>query len=247
MTLSTSFSARTAVTSFLSCEDALSDVLRVVPWCDDHKSVWSPKLTTVIMEACSQLDSLWGDAAWTSPYVRKEKKQHRKQLRMEDYFRYSAKNSLTPLGERWVVFWGAEPVQIHPFESWAQATSYQEMKWWNAYNKLKHERLANQEMGTLETAVNATAGLFLAILACEGCRYAVEAAGWLSAGDSVSHNPKASLGEDSPSTKDGYVLAETGLFSYPVGWCKAEVKKTDEWAGHGSFRFKHWFREYGTE
>lgn len=245
MTNSKPFPARSVVTSFLWCEEALLGVLRVVPWCPEHKRVWSPMLTTVIMEACSQLDSLWGYTAWLSQYVRKEKK--RNQLTIEDYFRYFANRTLTPLGDRWVVFWGAEPEQITPFESWAQATSYQKLEWWTAYNKLKHNRLENQTMATVEAAVNATAGLFQAIVAYEHCWVAVEAAGWLSASDSASHNPKAWLGEDSASGKDAYVLVETELFSYAVGWCNEEVKKTDEWLGNGSFRFKHWFREYGTD
>lgn len=245
MTRPAAFPARSVVVSFLACEEALARILRIVPWCDQHANVWSPMRTTVNMEASSQIDSLWGYTAWLSPRVRAEKKK-RRDMTIEDHFRYSSNRSLTPIGERWVVFWGAHPTRIQPFEPWAGANTYKPLKWWTAYNSLKHDRLANQELATLSAAVSATAGLFLAILECEHCRYAVEAAGWLTARESVAHNPKASLGEDSPSTKDSYVLAETALFSYPVGWCKAEVKKTDDWRGNASFRFKHWFWEYAT-
>ncbi len=236
--------ARTAVESYLSCEQTLAGVLRVVPWCDEHKSVWSPALCTVIMEACTQLDSLWRFTAWHSTCVQQSKK--RKDLSIHDYFRYFANQSLTPLADRWVVFWGGEPTQMRPFVRWGNAKTYTDLAWWLTYNKLKHDRLEHRKMATLEAAVEATAGLFLGILSCEYCRYAVEAAGWLSARDSVSHNPKASLGEDSPSVKDDYVLAETALFSYPVGWCKATISKTDDWLGNASFRFKHWFWEFAT-
>lgn len=245
MTPSESFPERTVVTSFLLCEETLTGVLRIVPWCEEHEHVWSPVLTTVIMEACTQLDSLWRYTAWLSRCVGAKKKE-RNDLGIPDYFRYFAKESLTPLGDRWVVFWGPDPAQIRPFQAWAGATTYAKLEWWDAYTSLKHDRLKHQKEGTLSAAVNATAGLFLGILSCGHCGNAVQAAGWLSARDSISHNPKASLGEDSSSVKDGYVLAETGLFSYPVGWCRAEVKENDDWCGNASFRFKQWFREYTT-
>ena len=35
------------------------DVLRHIPYVPSHESVWSPSLTTILLEACSQLDSLW--------------------------------------------------------------------------------------------------------------------------------------------------------------------------------------------
>jgi len=232
------FPGRTVITSFLSCEKTLARVLDVVPWCHDHESVWSPVLTTVIMEACTQLDSLWGYDAWQSECVRKKKK--RTQLNIKDYFEYFG----SIVSKRWVVFWGGDPVSVHPFESWRDQADFSNLAWWDVYNKLKHDRLEHKEMANLSTAVNALAGLFLAILACEHCRYAVEAAGWLSAAESVSHNPKASLGEDSTSIKDNYVLAETILFSYPVGWCNSEINQGDDWRGDASFRFKQWFSDY---
>lgn len=241
-----SFPERTVVTSFVSCEEALSRVLRIVPWCPAHETVWSPVLATVIMEACSLLDSLWRYTAWLSPFVR-EKKKRRSSLKMPDYFDYFANKSLTPLGKRWVVFWGEAPTQVRPFQAWDGASSYVDLEWWTAYNKLKHDRLAHQERATLLTAVNATSALFLAILMSEHCRYAVESAGWLTSADAVAFNPKAWLGEDSPSTKDMYVLAESHLFSYPVGWCAATVRATDEWRGNASMKFKHWFSDYSTE
>ena len=77
-----SFPANTVVDSFLYCEQMLADVFRVVPYCDDHKEIWSPVLTTVIMESCSQLDSLWGHTAQQSSCVTKTK------FTIEDYFRY---------------------------------------------------------------------------------------------------------------------------------------------------------------
>ena len=154
------------------------------------------------------------------------------------------------LPKRWVVFWGEDVLQLHPFQEWDGASKYEPLDWWEAYNKLKHDRLANKTKGTLSAAVDAMAGLFLAILSNQYCRYAVEAAGWLSASsasDAVAYNPKPSLGEDSPSVKDNYVAAESLLFAYPVGWSTQPVRIADLWKGNASFRFRHWFEEYSTD
>lgn len=240
MSKAASFPAKTVVDSFLYCERMLTDVLRVVPYCDGHKEVWSPVLTTVIMESCSQLDSLWGHTAERSPCVTKT------EFNITDYFGYFRSQPLTPLPKRWVVFWGEDVIQLHPFQQWDGVSTYEPLDWWQTYNKLKHDRLANKEKATLSAAVDAMAGLFLAILANEYCSYAAEAAGWLSASDAIAYNPKPSLGEDSPSVKDNYVAAESRLFAYPVGWCTQAVKQTDLWQGNASFRFRHWFEEYAT-
>ncbi len=104
-----SFPAKTVVDSFVYCERLLADVLQVVPYCGAHQDVWSPALTTVIMESCSQLDSLWKHTSRQSPYVTRTK------LRMTDYFELFRDNSLTPLPERWVLFWGEEVIRLRPF------------------------------------------------------------------------------------------------------------------------------------
>ena len=241
MSKAASFPAKTVVDSFLYCERMLTDVLSVVPYCDGHKEVWSPVLTTVIMESCSQLDSLWGHTAECSPCVMKT------EFRITDYFGYLGSGSFPQLlPQRWVVFWADDVIQLYPFRQWDGVPEYEPLDWWQTYNKLKHDRLANKEKATLSTAVDAMAGLFLAILANEYCSYAAEAAGWLSASDAIAYNPKPSLGEDSPSVKDNYVAAESRLFAYPVGWCTQAVKRTDLWQGNASFRFRHWFEGYST-
>ena len=69
------------------------------------------------------------------------------------------------------------------------------MAWVIADNKLKHQRLTEQENATLLVAVNATTSLFLAILSSEHYRYGVEAPEWLSSLDAVAQDPKVSPGE----------------------------------------------------
>ncbi len=236
-----SFPAGTVVTSFLQCEEQLARVLKVLPYCPEHEEVWSPILASLLMDACSQLDSLWGHTAWLSECVRKDNK--RRDLGIKNYFEYFGEY----VKDRWVVFWPDEPVKIQPFQAWDGASEYEPLAWWQAYNQTKHDRLANLNKATLSATTNAIAGLFLAILRCEYCRYAVEAADWLSSSDAVAHNPKAWLDEDSGTVKDTYIVAETKLFAYPVGWCDVTVAEEDLWIGNASWRFRQWFSRYSSE
>jgi hypothetical protein len=150
-----------------------------------------------------------------------------------------------------VVFWGQEPEKIQPFESWDNlpVTSYKKEqwkesltpKWWEAYQKIKHNRLVNENMATLECAVNAVAGLFLAIIRCEDCWDEIAHLGWLSDNGTTNGNPQAWLGEDSPSTKRKAIAVESKLFGYAVGWSKETIKKESRWTGCASHRFQQWF------
>jgi hypothetical protein len=190
----------------------------------------------VILEACTQLDSLWSTMAAESFGVTREA------LDIRDYFQYYGKK----MARKWVVLWGDEPAQIYPFGPWQtdrpyKPENFQVLPWWRAYSKLKHNRLENRELATLEPAVNAVAGLFLAILNCEHCKEAVANAKWLSA---KMDRPEAWLGDDGPSTWDQWIAAETPLFSHAVGWDTKVVKPEMGWGGPASARFKTWFVEH---
>jgi len=226
--------ANSVISSYIATEDSLLDVLRVVPYCAEHRHVWSPRLVTITLETCSQLDSLWKYEARQSPCVTK------KDLSIADYFAYYGQY----MAPQWLVFYGEEPVMLQPYEEWANATRYatnqyagHETAWWGAYNALKHNRLENQSAATLEYAIRALAGLFLAILRCEFCRNAVAQTDWLR-GD--GHNIQANLGEGSPSVKSRYITAESRLFTYALGWGNEGASRPLDWEGPCSQRFADW-------
>ena len=51
----TVFPGRNVISWYESVEALLDDVLTVIPFEPSHLTVWSPKLTTVLLETCSQL------------------------------------------------------------------------------------------------------------------------------------------------------------------------------------------------
>lgn len=237
--MSDNFSAGSVLSSYISTEAMFGDVLDVIPYCVDHEHVWSPRIATVILDACSQLDSLWKYEARQSPYLPK------RQLSIKDYFEYYGEY----LAPRWLVFWAEQPLRLQPFADWANLASYsrkdyQNLQWWVAYNKLKHNRITNRTFASLRNSILAVAGLFLAILRYKGCRTAVAQSGWLT-GKAIE--PAAILGEDSPGIKDNYVAAETRLFSYPVGWAGVRILPGAKWEGPASRRFRYWFDGFTTD
>lgn len=232
------FSANSVINSFIATEDALSEFLRFVPYCEEHKAVWSPALATIILETCSQLDSLWQYEAKQSPYVSKRR------LTINDYFQYYGEY----VANKWLVFYGERSQMLQPYAVWAKASQYTahqyqnyELQWWRAYNALKHNRFVNRSEGRLEYAVRALAGLFLAILRSELCRNAIAQAGWLLG---EGHNLQANLGEDSPSVKSRFITAESRLFTYSVGWGKEPIPAKLDWQAPCSHRFRDWLDEY---
>ncbi|MCG6536647.1 MAG: hypothetical protein L7F78_18560, partial [Syntrophales bacterium LBB04] len=101
-----------------------------------HKHVWSDYLVTVILEACSLLDSLWRAQSWQSSCVQSAKK--RNDLNMLDYFKYYGEY----MEPRWVVFWAEEPVMKYPYKGWSKTGQYKTkddqafLDWWSAYNSI---------------------------------------------------------------------------------------------------------------
>jgi hypothetical protein len=99
----------------------------------------------------------------------------------------------------------------------------------------------------LERTVNAAAALFLAILRCRDCRDAILQKEWLSWNQYIC-DPRDCLDEDfgmgkgKPFNKFNSVVAETQLFSYPVGWSGRKIENF-VWQGNASYRFMKWFRE----
>jgi hypothetical protein len=221
------------VNSYIATENMLLDVLRVVPYCQEHMNVWSPKLVTVLLESCSQLDSLWKYEARKSAYTK------RGNLSIEDYFMYFGEY----IAPRWIVFYGVESTEkLEPFANWLQASNFQrgsflKLTWWSAYNALKHDRFRNQKEATLSNAVQALGGLFLAILRCEPCRNAIAQTDWFL---DEGNNILPWLGEDSLSVKEQYIAIESNLFTYAVGWGKEPLHPKMKWQGICSQRFRDW-------
>jgi hypothetical protein len=147
---------------FLDLETRLKQFLRAVPINWNHNAVL-PLLAGVIVEAAGLVDSILRKQFDLSGC-----KTQRKNLRIthfQDYYEqqysFSSKNTL---------IYQHPPVLLNPFREWVFPSGRPEstLEWWDAYNKLKHERIEHYQRCTLSNAVLSLCALHqvLSVLPC---------------------------------------------------------------------------------
>ena len=131
---------------FIDLENRLKDFLRTVPINWNHKAVL-PLLSGIITEAGGLVDSIL-----RKEYDLSGSKAKRHNLRINNFRdhyekRYSLSSSKT-------VIYQHPPVLLCPFREWSlPPTMKMHLEWWDAYNKIKHERIENYSKCTLSNAV----------------------------------------------------------------------------------------------
>jgi len=225
--------------AFCRAESMLLEVLRIVPYCKEHCQVWSPVLATVLMEACSQLDSLWKARSRLG-----DSKVSSRDLDIQDYFcKFGAEHA-----NRWVVFFQDDGELLYPFAAWRclerfEKDAYQPVAWWSAYNDVKHDRLLYENRATIDNALNALAGLFLAIIRTPGAYRAMSQAGWFEHNARFVHPEWLASEEDTATLL--YLTIESEVFAYALGWGKANFPPgCNSWGGYVGSRFTEWFPRY---
>jgi len=219
----------TAVEGLLTTEAMLQEAVRYVPFCDEHRSVWSSHFARVILEAASQVDSVWkATAKIVDPTTDR--------LTLKDHFdRFG-----TLVARQGAVFFcGTSPCIIRPFSVWHKS-NFSPPAWWDAYNKLKHDRFANQTEATLDHAVNTVAALLLAIIYSGSCDLALISASLL---DPSSSNPwaftKTGLLRD--VTFECRAKLETKMFAHPLGIFGVDNCNLSGYWMSASTRFNIWW------
>lgn len=221
----------TAIEGLLTAEAMLQESLKYVPYCAEHRNVWSPHFTRVILEAASQVDSIWKATAGSS-----------QKLTLKDHYdRYGHM-----VGKQHVIFFGAnEPVTVTPFSQWSEER-FSAPPWWDAYNKLKHDRFANQTDGTLDHAVHAVGALLLAIIYSGSCDLALISRELL---DPSSSNPWAftQSGLLRDITFDCRAKIETQLYAHPLGIFGVDDCNLSVYWQSRSNRFNAWWALNGKQ
>ena len=147
------------VTTFSSLESELMEFLTFIPLLPENLSVSSPRLAPLLLDSCSLIDSVFrhtlGDDA----------ARGLKAYASED--RLSLHEAATLLL--------SQPIQLlTPFLEWRS----QAPRWWEAYNRLKHDRVKHYGAATLENTVLALAGLHQVLVRSKDFLQHVAAAGW---------------------------------------------------------------------
>jgi hypothetical protein len=233
---------------YQSLEEQLQEVLNVVPpQGKNPQTVWSPKLATVLVEACNLIESVLYDLIGSSPsYDATTKKvtvpgesKPRKRDRLELHHYAQLYCGPLRLHACKAVFFH-EPLgwQI-PFDVWnGQASFRRPPDWWTVHNASKHRRLKHFAEFTLEKAIAALAGA-LVVIASAPAEVAAQDLCWAM----IQHEWIDPVSEDTPhwlpsfyagsACTDRHLCVETSLFAVLVGQTPIQGKVDQLWQNSG--------------
>jgi hypothetical protein len=100
-----------------------------------------------------------------------EAHQHQKLRNIEDYWALNKAMNLDEFGVSFPYY--PRLRTIKPFEAWKGSTSYVPLKWYQAYNEVKHNRRKQFALANLGNAFQAITGLFVLMCAQYGWRFAL--------------------------------------------------------------------------
>ena len=118
-----------AIRNFIDLEKQLLECMEFIPLIEQNNETVSSKFIPIILESCSLSESIFKEISGEERRLYsfgKYAKLHEKNLQLEDT----------------ISIFLSSPVRFYrPYQNWTQSVP----KWWNSYNKLKHDRLNNYE------------------------------------------------------------------------------------------------------
>lgn len=187
------------LTGFKSIEAQMLQCMEFIPFISNNKSAVSPKFVTIILEACSLIDSTFRDAAGPS----------NRRLTMRDYARDLERHFDL---EEAISLGLTTPLSfLRPFKNWTSEVP----EWWVSYNQIKHDRLNNFPLATYDNAFSALAGLHQVMARSLDFFGVMTAAGWFNAG-SLAFGEMVVARIASAGRSAGMLAAESHLFVSPV-------------------------------
>lgn len=138
---------------YIDLEDRLRQFLRTVPINWNHRAVL-PLLSGIITEAGGIVDSIF-----RREFDLSDTRAKRHNLRINDFRDHYEKRF--SLSSKKTIIYQHPPVLLSPFRGWALPSNIKEseLEWWDAYNKIKHERIEHYSKCTLSNAVSALCAL----------------------------------------------------------------------------------------
>ena len=192
-------------------EEQLLDIMKTLPPAPKNLKSYSPRLASLILDACGLLDSILRQITPDPVRVDGEIKK-RNNLDIKDYATlYSTEFNLPKLKSILLIH---PPNYRCPFEPWASISSggdYEPLPWWQTYNGLKHDRIAHMKSAGLDKAIDALCALHQVIAVVPKLRSAVFGRGWINI---AGRDPKMLLDAQKSKTINNLFicLVESKLF-----------------------------------
>lgn len=144
---------------YLSIEKMMKNTSQYVTPCEQNKNTYSDEFMKIILLSCSEIDSILKAICKENNVLMKDK-----QYNMSVY-------AQTLLKQKDIKEWAFSPecstssrgkgILCFPFKELDATKPYAGLTWWEDYQKLKHNRLDNAELGNLENAVYAITAHFV--------------------------------------------------------------------------------------
>lgn len=218
------FCASLIIQWYEDVERRLIEFLSFIPLIPKNFDVFSPRLTSMITEACDVLDSLFREVSPSKVTIDGTTKK-RKNLKIGDYAKLYANRLSSPITRSFVFV--SPPRLLTPFSAWDVSVPpgqpYPTPPWWTVYNKQKHSRLQDAEKATLINVVEALCGLHQVIAKLcgltDGLAEAILRHGWVQTGEMNPHPILETLKDPqhiADPHRDTYIV-ESKLFALPIG------------------------------
>lgn len=136
---------------YIDLEERLLNFIKFIPYNDQNKKVELPLLASIVVEAGSLIDTIFREEFDKTT-------KNKDQLNISDFAKYYEKEF--SFSKKKSILYVYPPSYLNPFTNWINISTgkYQSLRWWKSYNELKHNRIQNSELSTLETALNAVCG-----------------------------------------------------------------------------------------
>lgn len=160
-------------------EDEMLDIMRYLPPAPENLKSFSPRLASLIMDACGLLDSILRQIT-PDPVTVDGKSITKKELNIIHYGKlYAAKFELPDMKSITLI----SPPKYHcPFAPWVSLASdgpYEPLPWWATHTDLKHDRIANLKKAGLGMAMEALCALHQIIAVVPDLARSVLRRGWV--------------------------------------------------------------------
>lgn len=168
--------------------------------CNCNRKTYSHRIYELLFRCCTEFENNAKVILTSNNYTKNPDAMNI----CNDYFKINKALRLDDYEAR-LRLWEDDPLIIKPFEEW-DSNSYKPLKWYQAYNEVKHNRSRNFNKANFESLIYAAAGLLIILYS----QYAI-----------TSFNPyeHVSVYHDD----DGFESANNSLFEIkPHSWSKEE-------------------------
>ncbi len=204
--------AESVLLLYESFEEQIIEFLKYVPAQDENFNTWSPRLATILVDACGLMESLM---KYPLPQkVRVNNKIKDKQdLKINDIAEIY--NSLS---NKKVILLKSPPEYSQPFSEWLNKDcgQYKSPWWWRIHNEIKHEKIDFLNKATLKVTIEALSGLITTIAHFPDMTKALIRYRWFN---TRGWNPEAILEKSNSNgfSQNDYFTVETKLFVALIG------------------------------